>query len=174
MSQEAVTIENVPEVRRLLAKFAPEVKKALDKANREAASPLLALAKGNFVASPMANWGKWTSRGRDLSYNAADVQRGIKIKAGKRSRKSPWSAVTQLQNTTPAGAIYEMAGRKTNNTQFTRNLQNIFYVQNDGLSRGIWKAIKDYPIRKYQDQVIQNYEEAVKQAQSILNGLKNG
>ena len=174
MSQP-VTIENTREVRKYLAKFAPEVKKALDKANREAGAPLIALARNNFPESPMAKWGKWTdARGRDLSYNAAEVRKGIKIKAGKRSRYSPWSAVTELQNTTAAGAIFEMAGRKTNNSQFTQNLQNIFFVRTSGLSRGIWKAIKEYPIRKYQDKVIENYNEALKQVQRDLDGLKNG
>lgn len=168
---ESVTIENVAKVRRIITQLAPEVKKALDKANREAAAPLLGLARSNFVDSPMRNWGKWTSRGRDLSYNAAEVRKGIKIKAGKRSRTSPWSAVTQLQNTTAAGAIYEMAGRKTNNTQFTRNLQSIFFVSSNGLSRGIWKAIKEYPIRKYQEMVISNYEDAVKVTQAELDRL---
>jgi hypothetical protein len=123
----------------------------------------------------MRNWGKWTdARGRDLSYNAGEVRKGIKIKAGKRSRKSPWSAVTELQNTTAAGAIFEMAGRKTNNSQFTQNLQNIFFVRTSGLSRGIWKAIKEYPISKYQDKVIENYNETLKQVQRDLDGLKNG
>jgi hypothetical protein len=173
--QEAVTIENAREMRRLLTKLAPEAKKALDKANREAAAPLLALARSNFVDSPMANWGKWTDkRGRDLSYDVAAVRKGIKVKAGKRSRTSPWSALTQIQNTTAAGAIYEMAGRKTNNTQFTRNLQGLFPVSVNGLSRGIWKAIKEYPIRKYQDKVVENYDDATKVLQRSLDGLKNG
>jgi len=171
---EAVTIENAREMRRLLAKLAPETKKALDKANREAAAPLLASAKSNFVDSPMRNWGKWTDgRGRDLSYNAATVRKGIKIKAGGRSRTSPWSALTQLQNKTPAGAIFEMAGRKTDNTAFTRNLNAIYFVNNNGVSRGIWKAIKEYPITKYRDAVIKNYEDAVKVTQAELDRLTN-
>lgn len=175
MSQSSVTIENVAQVRRIINSFAPEIKKALDQANRATAAPLLNMAKGNFPESPMAKWGKWTdARGRDLSYNASAVRKGIKIKAGKRSRYSPWSAVTELQNTTAAGAIFEMAGRKTNSSQFTQNLQNIFFVRTAGLSRGIWKAIKEYPISKYQEEVIKNYEEAVKQAQDKLDGLKNG
>lgn len=174
MSQQ-FTIENAREVRRNIQALAPEVKKALDKANRATASPLLNLAKSNFPDSPMSNWGRWIdARGRDLSYNVATVRKGIKVKAGRRSRKSPWSAVTQLVNESPAGAIFEMAGRKTNNTQFVENLQSIFFVRGDGLSRGIWKAIKEYPIRKYQEEVIKNYEDALEQVQRKLDGLKNG
>jgi len=173
--QEVVRIDNAREVKRALSKLAPEAKKALDKANREAAAPLLALAKANFVDTPMSNWGRWIdARGRDLSYNVATVRKGVKLLAGKRSRKSPWSAVTQLVNQTPAGAIYEMAGRKTNNTQFTRNLQSIFFVSTNGVSRGIWKAVKDYPIRKYQEAVMKNYEDAEATIQRELDGLKNG
>lgn len=175
MNQDNVTLENVKEVRKVLQAFAPEIKKALDKANRATAAPLLNMAKGNFPESPMAKWGKWTDkRGRDLSYNVNAVRKGIKVKAGKRSRTSPWSAVTQLVNETPAGAIFEMAGRKTNNTQFVQNLQNIFQVSASGLSRGIWKAIKEYPISKYRDEILKNYEDAVNEAQRKLDGLKNG
>jgi hypothetical protein len=171
---ESVTIENVAQVRRIIAQLAPEAKKALDKANRAVATPLLGLARSNFVDSPMANWGKWTdARGRDLSYKAADVRKGIKIKAGKRSRRSPWSAVTQLVNETPAGAIFEMAGRKTDSTAFTRNLNAIYFVNNNGVSRGIWKAIKEYPISRYRDAVIKNYEDAVKVTQAELDRLTN-
>ena len=173
--QEAVRIENAREVKRALGKLAPEAKKALDKANRAVATPLANFAKGFYVDSPMSNWGKWTdARGRDLSYNAAEVRKGVKIRAGSKSKKSPWSALTQLQNTTPAGAIYEMAGRASNDSQFVQNMQNVKTVAIRGLSRGIWSAIKGYPISKYQTAVIENYAEAEKELQKILDGLKNG
>lgn len=174
MANSGVVIDNVRETRRALAKFAPEVKKELDKANRETASPLAALAKTFFKDKPMRNWGKWTdARGRDLSYTAAEARRGIKIKAGKRSKKSPYSAVTQLQNNSVAGAIYEMAGRKTNNTQFTRNMQAVKTVAINKLSRVIWSAVKEYPISKYTKQVLENYADAEKRLQKILDSMES-
>lgn len=159
-----VEIDNVRETRRALQKFAPEVKKALDKANREAGKPLLALAKNNVPDTPLSGW----RRGR-LAYDQRTVQSGIKIKAGKRSRRSPYSAVTQLRNETPAGSIFELAGTKTKSSNFVDNLNKRFPL--GSVTRVIWKAIKDYPVNRYQDEVLKNYAEAEKQLQQILDGM---
>ena len=159
-----VEIDNVRETRRAMQQFAPEVKKALDKANREAGKPLLALAKNNVPDTPLSGW----RRGR-LAFDQRTVQAGIKIKAGKRSRRSPYSAVTQLRNETPAGSIFELAGTKTKSSNFVDNLNARFPL--GSVTRVIWKAIKDYPVRKYQDQVLENYAEAEKQLQKILDGM---
>lgn len=159
-----VEIDNVRETRRALAKYAPEVKKALDKANREAGKPLLTLAKNNVPDTPLSGW----RRGR-LAYDQRTVQSGIKIKAGKRSRRSPYSAVTQLRNETPAGSIFELAGTKNPNSSFAQNLAQRFPL--GSVTRVIWKAIKDYPVNRYQDEVLKNYAEAEKQLQQILDGM---
>lgn len=179
MTQPNVIIENVKETRRALTKFAPEVKKALDKANREAGKPMLNLAKGQFVDQPMTNWGQWVAAkdGRNLSWSKADTIKGIKIKQRGRARRSPWSGVLQIRNESAIGAIFERAGRKNNpstpqGAQFIKNLQNIVTVPVKGLSRGIWKAMKDYPISRYTDQVKQNYDLAEKQLQRELDSMK--
>ena len=179
MSQSNVTIDNVKETRRAMTKFAPEVKKALDKANREAGKPMLNLAKGQFVDQPMTNWGRWIAKkdGRNLSWSQAEAQRGIKIKQRGRAKRSPYSGVLQIRNESAVGAIFEMAGRRNKpstpqGAQFIRNLQYIVTVPIKGLSRGIWKAIVEYPSSKYTDQVLENYAEAEKQLQRILDSMK--
>jgi hypothetical protein len=176
---ESVTIENVAQVRRIIGQLAPEAKKALDKANREAGAPLIALAQ-SFVPtqSPLSNWrsdgnGMWND-GQGRGWDTATVKRGIKIKAGRRSRKSPWSALTVLYNDSAAGAIFETAGSKSPNSIFNINLSNAgFPYKNNGVTRVIWRAIKEYPIRKYREQVLKNYEDAVKIAQAELDRLTN-
>jgi len=180
MTQSNVIINNVKETRRSLTKFAPEVKKALDKANREAGAPLVALAKNNFTDVPMTNWGRWIAKkdGRNLSWSQGDAQKGIKIKQRGRAKKSPWSGVLQIRNETAVGAIYEMAGRRNQpstpqGAQFIRNLQNIKTVPIKGLSRGIWAAIKEYPVKKYTDQVVENYAAAEKELQQTLDRMSN-
>lgn len=176
---ESVTIENVAKVRRIIGQLAPEAKKALDKANREAGAPLIALAK-SFVPSesPLSNWrgdgnGIWNDR-QGRGWDTATIQRGIKIKQGKRSRRSPWSAVTQLYNDSAAGSIFETAGSKSPNSIFNINLTNAgFPYKNNGVTRVIWRAVKEYPIRKYREQVLKNYEDAVKIVQRQLDTLRN-
>jgi len=161
-----VQIDNVRETRRALGKYAPEVRKALDKANREAASPLINLAKSYVPDLPLSQW----IYGR-TAYDKATVQKGIKVKAGKRSRRSPYSAVTQLRNESVAGSIFELAGKKSPNSTFARNLGGRFPLGD--VTRLIWKAVKNYPIRKYQDQVLENYAEAEKQLQRTLDAMRS-
>ena len=179
MTQSNVTIDNVKETRRLMTKFAPEVKKALDKANREAGKPMLNLAKGKFVDQPMTNWGRWIAKkdGRNLGWSQAEAIKGIKIKQRGRARRSPYSGVLQIRNESAVGAIFEMAGRRNQpstpqGAQFIENLQNIVSVPLKGLSRGIWKAIIDYPSSKYTDKVLENYAEAEKELQKALDSMK--
>jgi hypothetical protein len=162
----SVQIDNVKETRRAMAKFAPEVKKALDKANREAGAPLLALARSYVPELPLSNW----IYGR-TAYDKSTVQKGIKIKQGKRSKGSPYSAVTQLRNESVAGSIFELAGKKSPNSTFARNLGGKFPLGD--VTRLIWKAVKNYPIRKYQDKVTENYAEAEKQLQQTLDAMRS-
>lgn len=179
MAQSNVRIDNVRETRRVMGKFAPEVKKALDKANREAGKPMLNLAKAQFVDQPMTNWGRWIAAkdGRDLSWSQGEAVKGVKIKQRGRAKRSPWSGVLQIRNESAVGAIFEMAGRRNKpstpqGAQFIKNLQSIVTVPIGGLSRGIWRAIVKYPSSKYTDQVVQNYAEAEKELQRILDSMK--
>jgi len=172
-----VRIDNVREMRRALSKYAPEVKKALDKANREAGAPLLALARSYVPSnSPLSGWrgdgdGIWNdSQGR--GWDASTIKRGLKIKAGKRSRRSPWSAVTQLRNESAAGSIFETAGSKSPNSIFNMNLaKSGFPYKTEGVTRIIWKAIKNYPIAKYRIAVLDNYAKAEKELQRIMDSM---
>lgn len=191
MAQPNVIIDNVKETRRLMTKYAPDVKKALDKANREAAAPLIGMAKRNFVDVPMRNWinrttanGEqkpgWIAKkdGRDLTYSASAAQKGIKIKQRGRAKRSPWSGVLQIRNESAIGSIFELAGRKNNpstpqGAQFIKNLQDIYFVKTKGLSRGIWKAIFEYPVKKYTEKVLENYAEAEKQLQQTLDAMRS-
>lgn len=159
-----VRIDNVRETRRALQKYAPEVKKALDKANRDAASPLVAMAKSNVPPLPLSGW----RRGR-VAYNQDDIKRGIKIKQGRRSKRSPYSAVTQLRNETAAGSIFELAGTKNPNSSFAQNLARRYPL--GSVSRVIWKAVKEYPVSRYQQQVFDNYIDAEKKLQQVLDGM---
>lgn len=173
-----VQIDNVKETRRALSKYAPDVKKALDRANREAGAPLVALAKAQLEASPMRNWGRWISKrdGRDLGYSQSEASKGIKIKQRGRAKRSPYSGVLQLRNESAIGAIYELAGRKNNpstsqGAKFIANMQAIQNVPSRGISRVIWRAIVLFPAKKYTELVVANYEKAQKELQQTLDRM---
>jgi hypothetical protein len=79
--------------------------------------------------------------------------------------------VTQLRNESVAGSIFELAGRKSPNSTFAKNLGGKFPLGE--VSRIIWKAVKNYPVRKYQDQVLENYAEAEKQLQREMDAMRS-
>lgn len=182
-----VRLTNLREFRRTLSKYAPEVKKALDKTNRETAQPLLAQAKKLFPDFTMgsdstnSNWGRWISKkdGRNLSYDPSTAQKGIKIKQYGRAKGSPWSGMLQLRNESAAGAIFEVAGRQNpsgstpQGGKFIDNLNKWFYVKTNGLTRGIWLAVVRYPASKFSEQIMKNYEEVEQETQKYLDGLPN-
>lgn len=172
-----VRMRGVAELRRALSKYAPEVKKELDKANREAGKPLLALAQNNVPSdAPLSGWGKtdgngmWNDR-QGRGWDSGQVKKGLKIRMGKRSRRSPWSAVTQLRNDNAAGSIFELAGTKTKSSVFVDNLNAKYPL--GSVTRVIWKAVKEYPIAKYRMAVLDNYKNAEKKLQQILDGIPN-
>jgi hypothetical protein len=136
------------------------------------------LAKNNFVSEPMSNWGRWIAKkdGRNLGYSQGDAQKGVKIKQRGRAKRSPWSGVLQIRNESAVGAIFEMAGRKqqpsnAQGSKFIANMQDIFEVNVKGLSRGIWKAIKEWPASRYTEIVQMNYYKAEEDLQKVMNSL---
>lgn len=163
-----LNVDGMAELRKALGQLAPDIKKTLDKANKEVSKPLIAYGKQNLVDIPMSRWvtSGWNDNGRDLQYNVGVARGGIKVKQRGRSKKSPWSSIAQFRNETAVGAIFEAAGRKMQPTspqglQFIENIQRWFPVKVNGLTRVIWKAaIKDYGIKKYQELVLKNYQDA--------------
>lgn len=174
-----VTVDGIPELRKALGQFAPDIKKQLDKANREVARPLIAAGQANMEEVPMTKWFTrgWNDNGRDLGWDVATARKGIKIKQRGKSKKSPWSSVAQFRNESAIGAIFEAAGRKNKPTtpggvQFIKNIQRWFYVPINGLTRGIWKAaFRDYGTKQYQELVLKNYLEAEKELQKRLDNI---
>lgn len=161
-----IEADDLLKFRRELIKFDPEVKKALDKANRESAQPLLSYAKGLVPSgqdAPMSGWAKW-NWSRIGTYSATEIQKGLKVKQRGKSRGSSFYSILQLRNETASGAIYELAGRRNKpsgkrGVQFINNLQRWRKVSVKGVSRLIWPAA----IAKaddFQQAVIKNYEAA--------------
>lgn len=170
--QIEVKFINLRETRKILNQLAPDIKKQLDKANRQLVRPLIDASRQNFPDKPMSNWGAWTSNGRNLSYDIGTVRKGIKVKQRGRSKRSEYSSVMTLLNESAAGAIFESGGRQSD-SQFNDNLQRWYQVPKNGLMRGIWKAIfKDVGTKEITRQIEANYQEAVKEAQRRMDALK--
>ena len=121
-----VVVKGLVETRRALAKFEPDLKREVDREARGFLKVMITDARG-FVPSSMPqnlhNWGNRTlgpltkaqSESRPFpKYEAGDVKVGLKYKVGgMKNNNSGFRAIYALRNESPAGAIYETAGRIT-------------------------------------------------------------
>jgi hypothetical protein len=57
-------------------------------------------------------WGPWTSRGRMLSFDQGEVRSGIKSKFQSRQTQGFRQVSGRVEITTPAGAIFTLAGSR--------------------------------------------------------------
>jgi len=149
-----VRIDNAASVRRQLREAAPDLLKEIDKANREAAKPILAIARAYVDTVPGPLYG-WLHNGR-TGWNANDVRKGMKFKAGRKVRGSEYRALLLFQQENTAGAIFEVTGRKSkgrNRPDFVTKLNNAYPRR----SRLLWRAVDEQGIDIIQNEIIENY-----------------
>lgn len=96
-----------------LEKFNEDVAKTLKKELRSGALDVAKASRSLMPARALTNWGSWTFTrdGRDLGWNQGTAKRGVQVE----NYRSRMSGVTvgfgyRVVNTTPVGAIYELAG----------------------------------------------------------------
>lgn len=95
-----------------LKELDPEANKDVTKTLRASAKRLQNEARGLIDSAGLSGWGNW--RG---GYDPTTISNGIKITTAKRRKRgTAVSNVIGVQNTTAAGVIWELAGRKTNGT----------------------------------------------------------
>ena len=74
-----IEVEGVAKSLKILNNMDRDMAKTLRAELRQAVRPVVAAAKQNVPSRPLSNWGAWTTpRGRDLSFDGAQVRRGIK------------------------------------------------------------------------------------------------
>lgn len=174
----ATTIEDAARVRRALKELDPKLLRALDKANREAAKPIINEAAKLTPQNTLSNWSgpfaKWKRRGEgtgrgDLIWDRNDVIKGYKFKAGKKSSFNDYRALLQFRNENSAGAIFEQVGRKSKGKTpqgqaFIRNLMAKF----PRTSRLMWRAVDENGLDILQQEIAKNYEAVRKQVQGKI------
>lgn len=115
----AVKLEGALELRKALRKFEPDLAKDLNKEMRIALKPVVAKARGFVPAtgSVLTNW-QSTNRSetavwKDRYYDYKEVRKGIKYSVAN-SKRNPhgFRSLASIINASPAGAIFETAGRK--------------------------------------------------------------
>lgn len=122
-----VEVKGLRETRRALARFAPDLKKEVDKDARDRLKFMVTTARGFVPSSLPRNLHGWaiTTKGLKITaqtsafssrtfplYQAGEVKSGIKYDTGfSRANSRGFRSLYELRNKSAAGAIYELAGR---------------------------------------------------------------
>lgn len=122
-----VEVKGLKETRRLLAKFAPDLKKEIDKDARDRLKFMVSQARGFAPSSLPRNLHGWAvaTKGRKITaqtsafstrtfplYQAGEVKTGIGYDTGfSKTNSRGFRTLYELRNKSAAGAIYETAGR---------------------------------------------------------------
>lgn len=121
-----------------------DLRKEMDKEIKSFITPVSSLAKTYVPNVVMRNWtsggkGEWSDR---IGWDQPSVAKGIVVRqGGKRSRGSATSAAWRIQNKSAAGAVYELAGRKSSGKGIAgMSFINAITLRGGRPSRLIWRA----------------------------------
>jgi hypothetical protein len=159
-------IKDAARVRVLLRSMAPDVLRALDKANRKSAQPILDQANRYVPEIPYPLYG-WVHNGR-TGWDATKIRKGFKFSAGKKRKGSDYRALLEFRNTSVIGAIFEQVGKTSRGQKrpdFVTKLNNAFPRK----SRLIWRAVDEMGLEELRNNIAKNYEIARKQLQARID-----
>jgi hypothetical protein len=141
------------EFKRALKDFDPEIRKEMDKTIRGFINPIAKSAKQLVKPAPLSGWRKRpgsTSKWSDtLAWDPTKVKSGIAVRQGKRRPKGvPASrsvVAWGIYSRHPAGAIYELAGKKSSGTTVAgRTFVKVLMDRGGRPSRLIWRAFDEH------------------------------
>lgn len=125
---QRIEVEGVAKSLKILRSLDSELAKDVRRQLRTSVKPVVHQAKQNLPGQALTNWGPWMApRGRNLAYDGRTVKRGIlavQQTTAKRTRRGGYKpiALLELQNKTPAGAAFELAGAFDPDSTFNRNI----------------------------------------------------
>lgn len=144
--QMRVTVVGLRDMKKALAQVAPDLKKEMEKNIRLAIQPVRERAQSLVPNRPLSGWrsggsGEWASR---LGWDASKVRSGIAIRqGGGRVRTAGVLTAWRLTNANAAGAVYELAGRKSGGSSPQGRTFISQLTRQAAPSRLIWRAWDD-------------------------------
>ena len=111
-----VEVVGLREAQKAMRSLQPDLDKELKKQMRLILKPILAKAKGYVKESPLPGLSQWSAYNDGLwtyrYFNAGKVRAGIRAELSpSRHKNTGFVSLVRIVNLTPAGAIYETAGR---------------------------------------------------------------
>jgi hypothetical protein len=136
MVSVAVRMEGADQLRRDLRMFAPDLGKELQRELSSAAQSVASTARGLLPdGAPLSGWARaWD--GDRLRWDSARARAGIKPSTARgRSTPAGTVAVITINQTDPAGSVFEVGGRRGGGAMTTR-----IGWRYGPASRGAWRA----------------------------------
>jgi hypothetical protein len=172
MADETVVISGIKETIESLKKFDKDAARRLNKVINDE----LALAEGAARAKiedkpPMSGWrtvpaAKGRVRGGQgwPAWEPTAIRQGIKkTRVEGKVRSDYTTSAGALVQKTAAGAIWEVAGRRSGGSGTGRNMIGVLNERFKGASRGIWAVVD-----KDADKIRNNVRKAIEDAQKLL------
>ena len=108
-----VVVEGAVAFRKALNRYAPELKKELDKEIKAAIKPIISGARSKVPDAVFGAPDNWSNNITSTfpQYNAGVIRRGLTYSLAAKRSKSGFVSLATLLNKSPAGAIAETAGR---------------------------------------------------------------
>jgi hypothetical protein len=172
MADETVVISGIKETIESLKKFDKDAARRLNKVINDE----LALAEGAARAKiqdkpPMSGWrtvpaAKGRVRGGQgwPAWEPTAIRQGIKkTRVEGKVRSDYTTSAGALVQKTAAGAIWEVAGRRSGGSGTGRNMIGVLNDRFKGASRGIWAVVD-----KDADKIRNNVRKAIEDAQKLL------
>lgn len=156
-----VEVNGLADTLRTLRRVDPELRKTTIKRMKLAAKPMQAEAKKLFPnASPLSGWGNW--RG---GYDGRNVKRNVKVSfKGSKARNSNVIPLLTLRQTSAAGAIFDIAGRKSSGNSPSGRAMIARLDRFAPASRVMWPTAE-----RHMPEVVQGVRSAIDDMSAIIN-----
>ena len=173
-----VVVYGYKDTMKALRSISPDVAKQFTAEIKAAITPVQTLARSKVPDRPMRNWddrgpGVWSTR---LGYNAAKVRRGITVRQGGRGRRGTGVSVAwKVMNKDAAGAVFEIAGRKTSgSTRSAVAFRSNLTLSGGRPSRLIWAAWDELGGDQHiTPKVVEIADRASATAQALMNAAND-
>lgn len=163
-----VVVEGIPELKRALKNFAPDLRKEMDDEIRAALKAVVVDAKGKVPSSAPGNLYNWNETEREPisrtgkfrafpKYDATLIRQGMTYSIGQQKRnRQGFAGMFSLFNKDAAGSIIELAGRvhpqgrkQKAARQFGESSKDIGQSNNPNAGRIFVGAMNDLPMKQY-------------------------
>lgn len=169
-----VEVYGLKKVWTALGKMEPEVRKELSKELSAAARDTVALARSLVDPAGLSGWGNY--RG---GYDPSTIASGVKVKrGGSRKRGQVTSNWIGVQNSSAAGAIWEVAGRRTRGRSagdgkggrgYGAAMIAAIEARGGEASRTVWAAVDSDTGEKAKERIAEAIARAAQTVQDQIN-----